>query len=199
MSATNMPTATPAIATDAALRAHVAARARELGGAPERTAIAIERVAVAGVPATAMFRAEWQDDEGERSVAGVIAGERIVSRALDAIALLFDAWRTHLGGPPDATTAARACAFLLDAERRHRVLATVDDDGTQVATDAGLAPAYDGPTGGPPLVFFWRDPQARLTRLEIDLGSDGRWRVDARRIATDPVNAEPGTQAGDET
>ncbi|MCB1910019.1 MAG: hypothetical protein KDH15_21870 [Rhodocyclaceae bacterium] len=162
---------------DAALRAHVVARAGELGGVPPAAAIDIDCPPLPTPPGTSLFRAAWQDAEGERALTGLVAGERIVSHTLDAIAAWFDGWRTDAVVLPDADAAARACAFLLDADRRHRLVLAAGDPAA-----AQLAPAYRGRGGGLPLEFHWRDRHGRLACVRIAAGADGRWRYDIHPV-----------------
>lgn len=168
----------PSTAFDANIRRSVAARARELGGEPRAADIGIAWAAFSTPPGARLFRAHWVDHSGARALTGVCIDDDINTRPLEAIDLLLRRWRETAGGLPDAGVVATACAFLLDADGRHRVLLAPMDDRIETLPEplrrAVHGPVYLGGDGELPLAYFWLDAHDRPFRVEIGRDRDGR-------------------------
>jgi hypothetical protein len=163
---------------DAKIRRHVLVRARELGSAPRPEDVQITWAGLETPPGARLFRAQWPDRSGERALTGVWVDGDVNSRPLEAIELLLRRWRDSMGDLPDAGIVACVCAFLLDADCRHRILAGPVEEWPE-AIPAPLRPfvhaaRFLGAQTDLPLAFWWLDGHGRLLRVQIGRNSDGR-------------------------
>jgi hypothetical protein len=184
--------------TEANIRRHAAGRARELGGAPRADDVAIVWAGLETPPGARLFRAHWADRGGDRALTGVWTDSDVNSRPLDAIDLLLRRWRETTGRLPDAGIVASACAFLLDADCRHRLLVRPIEEPLEAAP-ARLRwrlhePVYLGGERDLPLAFCWLDTSGRYFRVQI--GRDRNGRIAFEAIALQDLERSQGGEPG---
>jgi hypothetical protein len=180
---------------EASIRDHVSARASELGGAPRPADVDLTWGAFETPPGVRLFRAHWADHSGERALTGVWIDGDLSTRPLDAIDLLLHRWRECRGRLPNADILANACAFLLDAGCRYRVVMEPLEGWLAIAPASAQSrlhgPVYVSGREDLPLAFYWVDTRDRFFRVDIGRDRDGRIAFDSTSLQEAAPRGEP--------
>lgn len=167
--------ATLSPADEMAVRKVVADRSAELGGRVAERAIALA-VLEGEFAGYRLFHASWGAAASAQALSGAIRpGQEPIAYPGRAIATLFTRWIEADGGLPDAATAARVAAYLLDAADRHELILT-EADGAGLIEDPDCRQRVRPPAiitdAKQPGVEFWWLGRRGPARVRVLLAGD---------------------------
>jgi hypothetical protein len=168
-----------------AVRTHVAARVRELGGDVDPSTIVVSAMPGGDVaPGVVAFVAAYDGSAGPSHMAGIVDADGPNTRPLDAVGRVFDAWLAD-GGLPDPTRAAEVVSFIQGGGERQALLRTDADVARLPKPEwrevAGPPQLID--VKGAPGVEFWIQARMGLTRRRVSARNGGGAVVEDRPVA----------------
>jgi hypothetical protein len=167
-----------------AIRTHVAARVKELGGEVDPSTVVVSPLPGGEVaPGVVAFVASYDGTGGPSHMAGIVDAAGPNTRPLDAVGRVFDAWVAD-GGLPSAERAAEVVSFIQGGGERQALLRTDDDvarlpkpEWREVAGPPALIDVK-----GQPGVEFWLQARIGLTRRRVAAKRGGGAVVEDRLV-----------------